>query len=171
MMKLVPNNNAGRCLLLAIGSIVGLTGLAACTGDEVAVDVAVDVDDASVEVIVDEAGYSGLLVDSEDVTFEISDDDERFTPSLDDVAAFESALLVDLDPEIEDPADYYRLYYGHRRDEASYLYVSAFCNTWLEGRAPPNPGDFVDDGGDCFWQASFNLETGSTEWFRVNGES
>jgi hypothetical protein len=91
--------------------------------------------------------------------------DEFWTPTLEDVTAAEAAILED-----QGALDHDRQYSGVIDDDGDRLVlVNGFCDTmgtnWM---AEPV---FVLDGGDCFFAASFNVDTGDLERFWFNGDA
>lgn len=84
------------------------------------------------------------------------------------------ALLMDtLQREHLEPQRYFRQYVAGRTASGEHIiYVNALCRSgsaqhedwkhrWLS----------VEDGGDCYWQAVINLDTGRVLLFQVNGNA
>jgi hypothetical protein len=64
---------------------------------------------------------------------------------------------------------YLRQYIGLETQDGRLLIINAFCDA--VGADPASGVVTVEDGGDCFWYAVYNLSTGSFERLLVNGES
>jgi hypothetical protein len=63
----------------------------------------------------------------------------------------------------------YRQYAGFVEDGERKVYINAFCDDM--GIDWKRTVVFVMDGGACYWQAVYNVETGEVEWLTVNGEA
>jgi len=99
-----------------------------------------------------------------------------FAPTEEDVAEAESVLPFFLRQQeratenlIEQLPTYQRQYLGIETDEGRFLIINGFCDT--VGIDPLTSVVVVEDGGDCFWHAVYDLETRTFERLLVNGES
>jgi len=105
-----------------------------------------------------------------------------WTPSVEQVLVMESGLADYLGenglPEtgFENPVpveqslpDYYRQYFGYiAPDESRIIYGNFSCteiDDWDEQWL------YVDDGGNCFFQVQYNLDTGTYFGLIINGEA
>lgn len=107
-----------------------------------------------------------LFTDSRSATY--------WTPSDTDIASANRAIYQHLKTLGEsaitaDFGTYYQQYFGYQVDDTRYIYANYFCDTfdfdWH------NDFVFVMDGGNCFFQASYNLLTGKVESLYINGEA
>ena len=67
-----------------------------------------------------------------------------------------------------DLSKYKRQYFGYSLDGKKVIFVNAFCHSfdyWKKTYV------FVFDGGQCFFQATFDPETGNFLSFSVNGDA
>jgi hypothetical protein len=105
---------------------------------------------------------------------------ENWTPDPAQVAALETALIPFLktakdpwlrpDPPIwERVPNYQRQYIGLIEDGRQIIYGNYFCNSaetdWRKELVQ------VNDGGDCYFQVKYDVETGTIYDLRVNGEA
>lgn len=90
-------------------------------------------------------------------------DEDYWTPTVADVEAAESALLAD-----QGALDHTRQYAGFVENGDRKVFVNGFCDTFSADwtREPVR----VDDGGDCFFTAIYNVDRAELEMFRFNGE-
>lgn len=92
------------------------------------------------------------------------DGDAYWRPSVADVEAAELALS-DRAGEL----DHDRQYAGYIEDGSRKIYINGFCDAsggdWRERPV------IVQDGGDCFFTAIYNVDAGELERFRFNGEA
>jgi hypothetical protein len=100
---------------------------------------------------------------------------ERWTPMEAQVTAVEAALpdyVNNSEPALAEALDSYtRQYAGVTGDEGQQqIYANFFCDpdTWESWQT-----DFVDvdDGGDCYFQTLYDVDSGTFLWLSVNGES
>ena len=70
---------------------------------------------------------------------------------------------------LADQSPGYRQYAGFVEDGERKIYINAFCDDL--GMDWERDVVFVMDGGACFWQAVYNVETGEVERLTVNGEA
>jgi hypothetical protein len=106
--------------------------------------------------------------------------EEFWTPTAADVAALETDLIPFLQtaedrhfrpspPIWERVPAYKRQYMGLVEEGERVIYANFFCNAdainWQEEWA------FVMDGGDCFFNVKYNIETGEFFELIVNGEA
>jgi hypothetical protein len=62
----------------------------------------------------------------------------------------------------------YRQYGGFVENGERKIFVNSFCAEFDDWRSSVI---FVMDGGTCFWQAVYNVDTGEIEHIAVNGEA
>lgn len=86
-----------------------------------------------------------------------------WTPSVSDIIAAEEAIA-----EEEGELDHFRQYVGFTEVGDQKIYVNGFCNEEPNWRSQTV---FVMDGGDCFFSASYNVDTGELDYFRFNGDA
>lgn len=63
---------------------------------------------------------------------------------------------------------HYRQYVGYTVDGQRMIFINGFCESPGDWRSQPV---FVLDGGDCYFGATFNVETGELTSFSFNGEA
>lgn len=102
-----------------------------------------------------------LLVDSLGLDL---DGDAYWFPSAADVKAAELALS-----DKAGDLDHMRQYAGYIEDGNRKIYINGFCDAsggeWHERPV------LVQDGGDCFFTAIYDVDAGELERFRFNGEA
>lgn len=93
---------------------------------------------------------------------------EGWTPSEADLQAAENAVLAapagDREPEIEG----YRQYVGIIEEGERKIVINSMCDQvdgWKDAYV------MIADGGPCYWNALYNVETGELEYLVVNGEA
>lgn len=95
---------------------------------------------------------------------------EGWTPDMEHLQAAEEAL-DDYDTGALSPEprmDATRQYIGMVIDGQRHIHINAFCDdqpNWETELV------LVLDGGGCFWQAGYNVETGDITGFSVNGHA
>jgi hypothetical protein len=105
---------------------------------------------------------------------ETGDDVSYFTPSIDDVTALESALAA----EQTGIAEHHRQYIGYvENGERKFLIDAAVPDESLEAADGVTCADVepvsvtIADGGEAFFEAIYNLDTGEVERFSFHGEA
>ncbi|MEO0825961.1 MAG: hypothetical protein AAFX95_00430 [Cyanobacteria bacterium J06639_16] len=142
-------------------------------------------------ILIQESDYRGVIfsaAEAERQRLEIpmtADTVEFWSPSAADIAHLEAqilpALLTDerlsdgvgfnpVRPLEETLPDYGRQYFGYfTTDGAAIIYASFFCNASVEdlmdGGGPPL------DGGDCYFQIHYNIDTDEYFDLYVHGEA
>lgn len=109
-------------------------------------------------------GHPGVILKVATYRHEV----DGWTPTLDDLQAAEDAVLTAPAGRREPQIDGYRQYVGIIEDGQRKIVVNSMCmelDGWTEGYIE------VGDGGSCFWQAVYNVETGELESLVVNGEA
>ena len=100
--------------------------------------------------------------------------EDGFVPEAGDVQKAEASLAAALakvhaaraiPPKL---ASYWRQYVGIVAGGKRKLYVNAFCHAFGDWQRNPV---VVDDGGDCYFQAVFDLDAGTWSHIGVNGEA
>lgn len=94
---------------------------------------------------------------------------EGWTPSMDDLQAAEDAVMTVAAQDERNPLPFgYRQYAGIVEDGERKIVIHSMCKR-LDGWGQ----EFllVLDGGPCFWQATYNADTGEVETFYVNGQA
>jgi hypothetical protein len=90
--------------------------------------------------------------------------DGYWTPDLTDVEAAEAALFAD-----QGELAHFRQYAGIEQDGQRKILINGFCDSmnlnWY--RSPM----IVMDGGDCFFNAEYDVETDEIESFYFNGDA
>lgn len=114
-----------------------------------------------VEGVIVPAGDAPLFVNSLGLDL---DEDAYWRPTAADVEAAEGALA-----EEAGELEHKRQYAGYIEDGERKIFINGFCDTiGIDWRERPV---LVDDGGDCFFTAIYNVERGKLERFRFNGEA
>ena len=141
-------------------------------------------DDGDDDRVIEDSEPSEDTVDPnlpDDVVVFTPDDVERdnygeevtWTPSAEDIEGTEAALSdhIEANPDLGvDPLEsYHRQYVGTGQD-GELVSVQALCQVddfddWEDELI------LVNDGGSCFWQATFSFRTLEVESFSVNGEA
>ena len=99
-----------------------------------------------------------------------------FEPSVSSIGAFKVALSeyvrANSDVSLLDLAEYNFQFVGLTVEGKEALYASAFCHgglpdhvSWRTGRV------LVDDGGNCFFRAAYDLDTKAIIWLEINGHA
>jgi hypothetical protein len=115
-------------------------------------------------VMVEINGNPGVILDVSTYRH----DAEGWTPDVEHLQAAEDAVLVAPPgprvPEIEG----YRQYVGIVEDGDRKIIINSMCmeiDGWTEKYIQ------IEDGGSCFWEAQYNVDTGELESLIVNGEA
>jgi len=96
-------------------------------------------------------------------------DAEGWAPTMDDLLAAEDAVMEVAAEDDRGPfVSGYRQYAGTIEDGERKIAIHSMCK-------PLEDWDkhflLVLDGGPCFWQATYNADTGEVEMFYVNGSA
>lgn len=103
-----------------------------------------------------------------------------WTPSVADISELNSKLKKYLheskdaatDKVLTNYADYKIQYLGYSENGKKWILVNAFCKSvWKENYAWHNSVVVVFDGGPCFFQIRYDVESFRFKRFEVNGES
>ncbi len=118
----------------------------------------------TMSTIVEINGHPGVILDV--ATYR--QDVEGWMPTEADLQEAEDAVLAapagDRAPQI----DGYRQYVGIIEDGQRKIVVNSMCmelDGWTESYIE------VADGGSCFWNATYNVDTGELELLIVNGDA
>lgn len=110
-------------------------------------------------------GNPGVVLDATSYRRDV----EGWTPGMDDLQAAEDAVMTVAVRDDRDPFLFgYRQYAGFVEDGERKIVVHSMCQR-LDGW--DQKFLLVLDGGPCFWQATYNAETGEVETFYVNGQA
>ena len=120
------------------------------------------------------------IIKGDDFTGVIFQHDEDWVPTIEEIFALERQLTVYLQqkqdlfygstkPINERLPEYKRQYWGVFENEKKVIFINCVCSTlnmdWQ------NTKIFVEDGGDCYFQIKFDLETGTFFDLNINGEA
>jgi hypothetical protein len=148
-------------ILIALGAF-GF-GVAVETDCQSAEDRCIATVTASSWMPVEVDGVSGVIVTGEDGPRFFAAD-AFWTPSIDDLEAAELAIA-----SAQGDLDHLRQYVGFIEGGQHKIYVNGFRDAvgidWMSELV------FVEDGGDAFFQAVYNVDTGELERFQFNGEA
>ena len=95
-------------------------------------------------------------------------DAEGWSPDIADLEAAEEAVMAEPPGPREPQLDGYRQYVGIVDEGERKVIVNSMCmeiDGWTEGYIE------IADGGSCFWNALYNVDTGELEFLIVNGEA
>jgi len=93
---------------------------------------------------------------------------ESWTPSEEHLQAAEAAVAAEALTADRPPVlDGYRQYTGIIVDGQRKVHINSMCQAFDNWRTTLIE---IEDGGPCFWGATFNVETGELESLVVNGE-
>lgn len=110
-------------------------------------------------------GFEGVIVPAEAVEDDgWFDSDEAWTPTDEDVIAAEDAIASE-QGQLDHMRQYIGITYGGERK----VFVNGFCDAF--GQNWRAEIVVVMDGGECFFGATYNVETGELESFMFNGEA
>lgn len=127
--------------------------------------------------VVGDGGFEGVIVPGRDAPGLDPQAQGYWTPAEADVLVFESGLAAFLQESAPEASPglwqkqptYKRQYAGLIRDGRRLIYASFFCDA--HGEEWRRELLFVLDGGDCFFQLTFDVERGTYSDLMVNGES
>lgn len=109
-------------------------------------------------------GIEGVIVAEADVAaFGVND--EPWTPTVDNVISAEQAIAE----EQGDLPDHRRQYAGYIEDGDHMIFVNGFCDDF--GQDWEREPIIVMDGGECFFNAVYNVDSATLEWFTFNGDA
>lgn len=128
-------------------------------------------------------GYSGWIMPAQTSQanavwlMHVADEEVHgFLPYEEEIATAEAALPDYLatndratDNLRENLASYQRQYFGLTSESGRFLMINGFCDSF--DIDPSTNVIMVEDGGDCFWFAVFNLDTEEFETLIVNGDA
>lgn len=107
-------------------------------------------------------GVEGVI--ASDTTAEAFGYGGGWVPTVEQVTVAEAAISAE-----QGPLDHYRQYVGFTENGQQKIYINGFCDTWdTDWRTTPI---VVMDGGDCYFGAVFNVDTGDLESFIFNGDA
>ena len=110
-------------------------------------------------------GFEGVIVPAEAVEGDLwFQSEEAWTPTEADVVAAEAAIEDD-----QGPLDHMRQYVGITEGGERKVVVNGFCDAF--GQNWQAELVFVMDGGDCYFTATYNVDTAELENFMFNGEA
>ena len=97
-----------------------------------------------------------------------------WTPSQDDILKMEEQLKIYLQNVVgqnvlKDLSSYKRQYIGVVNEESKLLLGNYFCEA--SGTDWKQQPVIVDDGGNCYFQAELDMDSGQIIYFALNGES
>ncbi|HUM70367.1 MAG TPA: hypothetical protein PLK31_16155, partial [Chloroflexota bacterium] len=128
--------------------------------------------------LVETEAYTGVIFDAavaaEFIPWLVNATDGVWTPTAVEVMALEDGLAAYLQEGewgqlVERLPDYTRQYAGFVRGDEQFIYANFFCR--VEGTAWQETAVIVADGGDCYFQVVYNVDTGEFVSVSVNGES
>lgn len=132
----------------------------------------------AVSSLVETDSYEGAIFPSQEALRSLrlldQEADDAWTPSVADVAAAEAKLTSYLRSRgrgqlAERSREYQRQYFGFVQGDVRLLMINFFCDPletdWR------NAAVSIDDGGDCYFQALYDINLGSFTALYVNGES
>jgi hypothetical protein len=113
--------------------------------------------------VVEVGEVTGVIVpDTSAALFGIASD-AYWTPSIVEIELAEAAILNE-----QGELDHVRQYAGVTEDGDQKVFVNGFCDDF--GIDWQSEVVLVDDGGDCFFSALYNVDTDELEYFSFNGE-
>jgi hypothetical protein len=108
-------------------------------------------------------GIDGVIVAGEDGALFV-EAESWWAPTTDDISAAEEAIATG-----QGLLDHQRQYVGFIEDGERRVLVNGFCDAFgLDWRSQPI---LVADGGECFFEAVYNVDSGELERFQFNGEA
>lgn len=118
----------------------------------------------STAAMVEVNGMPGVILDASSYRH----DAEGWSPDLASLQAAEDAVLAEPAGAREPQIEGYRQYFGIVEDGDRKVIVNSMC-TEIDGWE----SSYIEvaDGGSCFWNAVYNVETGEVEYLIVNGEA
>lgn len=124
----------------------------------------VEVPPPSTVEMVEINGNPGVILEAESYRA----DAEGWSPSIGDLQDAEDAVLAAPAGDREPVIDGYRQYAGIVEDGERKIIVSSMCQ---EMAGWDKEWILIMDGGPCFWEATYNVDTGEMEMLIVNGEA
>lgn len=109
-------------------------------------------------------GYDGVIVSIDDADGFISSDEGYWMPTAEVIAAAEAALAV-VEPDLEQ----IRQYAGVVQDGDQKVFINGFCST--SGSDWRTQIVRVEDGGECYFSAMYNVDRDELESFGFNGQA
>jgi hypothetical protein len=108
-------------------------------------------------------GIEGVIVAEHDASGLAPNADGYWMPTSDDVAAAEATI-----EESQGRLDHFRQYGGYLEDGQRLIAINGYCASFDDYDLYQTVVG-VDDGGDCFFSASYNVDTATLEYFAFNG--
>ncbi len=93
-----------------------------------------------------------------------TDVDGYWTPSKAEIADAEDAIQHE-----QGGLEHTRQYVGFLEDGERKIFINGFCDA--VGYDWEHEPVLVDDGGDCYFTAVYNVDSEGLEWFTFNGEA
>jgi hypothetical protein len=115
-------------------------------------------------VPVETNGVYGVIVPDSDADEFAAQADDYWTPTPADIELAEAALFED-----QGGIDRFRQYYGTVEDGKQKILINGFCDAF--DRNWYQESVFVLDGGDCYFHATYDVETDTIEGFYFNGNA
>lgn len=115
-------------------------------------------------------GIEGVIVPAHDAgslvsrTYPDLAGDDYWTPTLADVEAAEAAIAAE-----QGDLTHRRQYAGYAENGERKVYVNGFCEGF-DSKWTIQPVR-VEDGGECYFTAVYNVDRDELEMFRFNGEA
>lgn len=117
----------------------------------------------------EEMGVASWLVESDELWTPTEDEILRLEGEIAGYLSQNSNLFYHQPPVWQRLDEYQRQYIGFERGGAQFIYGNYFCNNlgikWREELV------IVEDGGECYFQVEYDVESGLFIELRVNGES
>jgi len=114
-------------------------------------------------------GITSLLRESDDFWAPSVSDVLKLEEKIDEYLSQNSNQFYRQPPVWERLDEYQRQYIGFERDGKQIIYGNYFCDS--TGKNWRQEFVFVFDGGDCFFQVEYDVESGTFIKLWVNGES
>ena len=114
-------------------------------------------------------GITSLLRESDDFWAPSVSDVLKLEEKIDEYLSQNSNLFYRQPPVWERLDEYQRQYIGFERGGKQIIYGNYFCDS--TGKNWRQEFVFVFDGGDCFFQVEYDVESGTFIKLWVNGES
>ena len=160
-------------LLIALFLAIALAACGDDSGSTQDTDEGFDPPSTTEEPEEPEAPEGAVVFTPDDVDQDIYGNEVTWTPDSEQLRVAEEALgdFIADHPEdgVDDLEEYHRQYTG-TGEEGQTISVNALCvdsglDDWEDELI------FVNDGGSCFWQAEFDVESLDVVTFNVNGEA
>jgi hypothetical protein len=113
-------------------------------------------------VAVNANGHPGVIVSSDDADAFGTGAEEFWMPAESDIVDVEEAIQDD-----QGDLAHMRQYAGVIEDGERKVFINGFCDDM--GIDWQTEIVAVDDGGDCFFSAMYNVDAGELEYFQFNG--